>query len=327
MTLILTIASFLVIAAMAFVLLTLLARFQSDPIRERLAASAQGTAAASGPGLFTDDLAESLAGQLPQTSNDNGALDRELRQAGYYRPSARFDYLALRNSLVIAALIITMVLALLISQQYRELGLRIVFGGLLVATLCWALPRVFLRAQARARLNRIRRALPYALDMMTMCLTGGLSLQDAIGHVSREIFFSHPDLAVELMIVRQQAEMTTLEHGFRQFASRMDIAEITALSALISQGQRLGTNVVTSIREYTDNMRLKWRQTADEQSNKIGLKLLFPITLCLLPATLIFIWGPAIVQMWRFLRNPDSIINAPADATATPFLGPTPETP
>jgi tight adherence protein C len=97
--------------------------------------------------------------------------------------------------------------------------------------------------------------------------------------------------------------MTTLEHGFRQFAARMDVPEITALSALISQGQRLGTNVVSSIRDYNDNLRLRWRQTADEQSNKIGLKLLFPITLCLLPAALIFIWGPAVVDMWRFLGS------------------------
>jgi tight adherence protein C len=261
--------------------------------------------AASGPGLFTDDLAESLAAQLPQASSENGDLDRELRQAGYYRPSARFDYLALRNALVIAAILITFILALFVGQQYeyRGIALRIIIGGVMIAGLCWAVPRVMLRLQARARVERIRRALPYALDMITMCLTGGLSLQDSIAHVSREIYFSHPDLAVELMIVRQQSEMTTLEHGFRQFANRMDVAEVTALSSLISQGQRLGTNVVSSIRDYTDNLRLKWRQTADEQSNKVGLKLLFPIVLFLMPAAMIFIWGPAVVQVWRWIAQ------------------------
>src|SRR5688500_10845675 len=149
-------ASFVVITGLAFVLLNSVARLQSDPIRERLSASAQGSVAATGPGLFTDDLATSLASQLPQTSNDNGHLDRELRQAGYYRPTARFDYLALRNSLVIATVMITLVLLAVIGPQYNDLALRLVVGGLLVAALFWALPRLILRAQARARVNRIR---------------------------------------------------------------------------------------------------------------------------------------------------------------------------
>lgn len=299
----LTIASFAVISALVFVLLLSLARLQHDPIRERLAATAQGSVAASGPGLFTDDLAASLTEQLPQASNDSGALDRELRQAGYYRPTARVDYLALRNSLVIAVVVIALMLANGVGPQHQDLALRIGLGGLVVAALCWAVPRLILRAQAKARVNRIRRALPYALDMTTMCLTGGLSLQDALGHVSREIFFSHPDLAVELMIVRQQSEMTSLDHGFRQFADRIGAQEVTALAALITQGQRLGTNVVASLRDYTDNMRLRWRQTADEQSNKVGIKVLFPIVFCLLPAAMIFLWGPALVDLWRFFQS------------------------
>ena len=299
----LTIASFAVISALVFVLLLSLARLQHDPIRERLAATAQGSVAASGPGLFTDDLAASLTEQLPQASNDSGVLDRELRQAGYYRPTARMDYLALRNSLVIAVVVIALMLANGVGPQHQDLALRIGLGGLVIAALCWAVPRLILRAQAKARVNRIRRALPYALDMTTMCLTGGLSLQDALGHVSREIFFSHPDLAVELMIVRQQSEMTSLDHGFRQFAERIGAQEVTALAALITQGQRLGTNVVASLRDYTDNMRLRWRQTADEQSNKVGIKVLFPIVFCLLPAAMIFLWGPALVDLWRFFQS------------------------
>jgi tight adherence protein C len=297
------VASFIVVSLMVFVLLGSLARLQRDPIRERLAASAQGSVAASGPGLFTDDLATTLSEQLPQASNDNGALDRELRQAGYYRPTARFDYLALRNSLVISAVIISFMLAASVGPQHQDLALKIVMGGLMIAALCWAIPRLILRSQAEARMNRIRRALPYALDMTTMCLTGGLSLQDALGHVSREIFFSHPDLAVELMIVRQQSEMTSLDHGFRQFADRVGAPEVTALAALITQGQRLGTNVVASLREYTDNLRLRWRQLADEQSNKVGIKMLFPIVICLLPAAMIFMWGSAVIDLWRYFQS------------------------
>ncbi|HTN73831.1 MAG TPA: hypothetical protein VL096_01240, partial [Pirellulaceae bacterium] len=202
------IISFAVISGLVFFLLLAFARLQYDPISERLASSAQGSVAASGPGLFTDDLAATLAAQLPQGSNDHGELDLELRQAGFYRPTARFDFLALRNSLVIAAIIIAATLAVGVGPNYQDVSLKIMIGGVVIAALCWAVPRLILRAQAAARVTRIRRGLPYALDMTTMCLTGGLSLQDSLGHVSREIYFSHPDLALELMIVRQQSEMT-----------------------------------------------------------------------------------------------------------------------
>lgn len=304
MTVALTIGSFILISGLAFFLLVVIARLQQDPIQARLAAAAQGTVSIGGPpGLFAEDLATSLAGQLPQTRIDNGELSRELLQAGYYRPSARNDFLALRNALMIGVVILCLALVAYVGPQNQELALRLVIGGLVMAAICWSVPRLILRAQARARVNRIRRGLPFALDMTTMCLTGGLSLRDALGHVSREIFYSHPDLAVELLIVREQSDMSSLEHAVRQFAARMNIPEVSALAALLTHSERLGTDVVVSLRDYADSLRLKWRQTADEQSNKVGLKLLLPLTLCLLPAAMIFIWGPAIVELWRFFQG------------------------
>jgi len=138
---------------------------------------------------------------------------------------------------------------------------------------------------------------------MTMCLTGGLSLQDAFTHVSQEIYFAYPDLATEFLIVKRQSELRSSEFAFQQFSKRIDAPEIGSLAALITQGQRLGTDVVNSMREYADNIRLRRRQTADERSNKASVKMLFPLAFCLLPSAFIILWGPSLLELSKFLMS------------------------
>jgi len=293
-----TLAAFLFTCGLVFVFAYRLLKLQQDPVRDRLAAAARAETVSQ-----TDNLTDTLAGQLPQFQSDNGPLDQDLRRAGYYKPSARAEYLALRNALVILAILTTGTVAVLIGPEHQIWALRAVAIGLGVAALCWAIPRLVLRARGRRRMERIRRGLPDALDMITMCLTGGLSLQDSMSHVSHELYSAHPDLAIELLIVREQADMTTLDIAFRQFALRVDAPEIVAMSALIAQGQRLGTDVVHSIREFADSMRLKRRQAGDERTNAATVKMLFPLILCMLPAVFILLWGPAAVKLWNFLSS------------------------
>jgi len=296
-------AVLVLITVVVFLLGRYFLRAKADPVRERLSAIARGESGGNGKPAESGSLAESLATQLPQTKRDNGVLEKELRQAGFYRPTARRDFLALRNGLVILTLIVAGTAAVVIGPESQDTALLTLGIGLVVALLCWAIPRTILMLAARRRVNRIRRSLPYALDMLAMCVSGGLSLRDALGHTSREIHEAHPELAIELLIVRQQADMTSLEMAFRQFAERIDAPEVLSLSALVAQGQQLGTNVASSVREYADLMRLERRQTADERSNRAGISLLFPIILCLLPAAMIFLWGPAIVEMTDFLNS------------------------
>ena len=295
----LTLGSFIICAIVAFLIGRGLMRFSRDPISERLAESARENSQA----IFRESLAKSLAEQLPQTKLDNGLLDKELRRAGYYRPMARQEYLALRNGLVILAILITGTLVVMVGPESSNAGWKVAGIGLLAAVFCWALPRIFLSFKGNQRVGCIRRGLPDSLDMITMCLTGGLSLPDSLAHVSRELYFAHPDLSVELAIVREQADMTSYDLAFRQFAHRIDAHEVTALVALVTQSQRLGTDTASAIRDYADSVRLARRQTADERSSKASIKMLLPLTLCLLPSIFILLWGPAALELWDFFRN------------------------
>ena len=77
------------------------------------------------------------------------------------------------------------------------------------------------------------------------------------------------------------------------------------MSALLTQGQRLGTNIVNAVYEYADGMRTRRRQEADERSSKTAVRMLFPITLCMLPSVFLVLTGPAMLELWKYLQTFD----------------------
>jgi len=297
-----TIAGFLCFTGLVFSIGIAVLQLQRDRVRERLWAGVSGDARDLPWGR---DGAPSSVPILPggEKGRKPSKLQQELLRAGWYKPTAERDFLAFRNGGIIFVTIFAGVVAVVFGPEHTDIVVRTVLAGVAGVILVWALPRIYLRHVGNSRVKRIRRALPDALDLMTMCLTGGLSLHHAFDHVSREIWFAYPDLARELQIVKQQTELRSSEFAFQQFSRRIDAPEIISLSALIAQGQRLGTDVVNSIREYADGVRLRRRQAADERSSKAGVKMLFPLTMCLLPSVFIILWGPSVLELFLFLRQ------------------------
>jgi tight adherence protein C len=293
------------VGIVCFVLLCayLIHTMRQAQVEEGVEDDGEGSESTREPTARETAMVEGLAGQLPQVAFDKTELDKDLRRGGYYKPHAKRNFLAFRNALVILVVIVTGVLAVIIGPGRQDLVVRVLGIGLLAAISCWALPRVALAIRARRRVDRVRRALPDALDMVAMCLRGGLGLLDSLMNVSREIFPVHRDLAVELLVVRRQADMNSPAFAFQQFADRIDCPETLALSSLVDQNQRLGTNVADSVADFADTMRLKWRQAADARSGRAQLNLMFPVVLCLLPSLLILMWGPAALELFTYLQG------------------------
>ena len=301
----LPLAAFFALVVMFMVIGTLMLRLMSDPIRDRLEALARGETRPESASFL-----EGLAQQLPEAGPESSRIDRDLRRAGYYRPTARTEFLALRNGLMMLVILLAGFIIVLMGPEefagrpLAELRVpRIIVFGVVAAGLCWALPRIVLQMQGNRRVRKITGSLPYALDMITMSISGGLSLQDALYQVSRELYYSHPDLAIELLIIRQHAELSSLELAFEQFSRRIDSPDVASMSALVRQGQRLGTDVVQAINDYSDDLRLKRRQLADAKSSRASVHMLLPVTLLLMPAVMIILWGPSIIELLDFIRN------------------------
>ena len=181
--------------------------------------------------------------------------------------------------------------------------IRILIAGGIITVLAFGLPRLYIYMQAQRRVRRIENGLPDALDMISMCLTGGLALQPALDRVSRELYVSHPDLATELTIVRYQAEVGSLGRAFQQLARRIDIPDVISISTMITQAERLGANVVAALRDYADSMRHTRRQLAEERANQTGIKLLFPLVFFMAPSVFLLLWGPALLEIRSFFLD------------------------
>lgn len=266
---------------------------------------------------------------LPTSQPLRSALDRELKQAGYYEPRAVDQFLAVRNALVIGWMLVVITAVAAAYDPKFDLTLPILGVGAVVGLLLYGVPRLWVQSVATKRVQRIQKGLPDALDMITMCLTGGLPLQPALERVGKEIRAVHADLGLELEIIRRQAEAHTLEHALTQFADRIDVAEIKSLAALVTQTERLGTNVATALRDYADSIRRSYRQRAEEQGNKNSIKMLLPVTLCLAPPVYILLLAPAALELHDFIvrENRPGGILAPSEFPYQPVLQPTPADP
>lgn len=259
------------------------------------------------PGRFR----RALAGALPQSMDDQDRIERDLKRAGYYGMSALVEYLSARNTLVIGTLLIGGGLAIAIPPS-TALPKTVLIATVSVAAIAYIVPRFLLKFQANRRLHRIETGLPDVLDLIRMCLTGGLSLRDSLERVASEVEAFHPDLAVELEVVRRHAEADTMAKALKEFSRRMKTPDVNALASLVSQTERLGTHVAQAVMEFADGVRRQHRQRAEERASKTSIRMLFPVIFCLAPPVFILLLGPPAIQLKNFLRDskkPGGVLN------------------
>lgn len=303
-------ASFLVICLLAF----LISNYISSG-RRRAGSLVKVTDRSVGP------YSRAMAKIVPQLGSEVDKIDRDLKRAGYYGKSALIEYMASRNTLIVLVLIATGILAVL-ADPTTTLPRVILIVGALVAILGYAIPRLVLNLQARARVDRIQRGLPDALDIIRMCLTGGLPLREALVRVADEIQSFHPDIAVELNVIHRHAEANSMPIALKNFSRRIDTPDINALAALVSQSDQVGTNVASAVSEYADGIRRQHRQRADEAASKTTIRMLFPVIFCLAPPIYILLCGPPLLQLRNFVteeHEPGGILDGSSyETSATP---------
>lgn len=268
--------------------------------------------------MLLGELTPALAAQMPVAPSDQDDVLKELKTAGYYGASAILEYAAVRTVLVLVPLIATGLLALMVDQEQM---VRILIGGGIVSALGYSLPRIYVHLKGKERLRKLENALPVAVDMLTLCITGGQTLQAALARVSKELSPAHPLMAAELAITRRHAELSNLPHALRQLADRIPVGEIRNLAIILAQAERLGSETGAALIEYTNNLRTTIKQRADGRANQAMFWMLFPTLICLwIPAAILLV-GPAILEFraqrqtifkeWRESRNKLRDLNKP----------------
>jgi len=217
-----------------------------------------------------------------------------MMRAGYRSPEA---LLAMRGVKIIFP-ILTLT-AMYFSRAYQ---FNIILVPIVAVALGYLLPDMWLTWRVSSRQHKLRKALPDALDLLVICVEAGLGLDQALMKVSQDMKISHKELSEELQLVNMQMRIgKTRIDALRELAQRTGLADIKTLVAMLIQTERFGTSVAQSLRVYSDDMRLKRRQRAEEMSAKTSVKMVPPLVFFIFPALMVVILGPAVITMMRTL--------------------------
>jgi tight adherence protein C len=178
-----------------------------------------------------------------------------------------------------------------------------VFWALLLAGLLYLLPDMWLNARIRKRRERIRKSLPDALDLLVICVEAGLGLDQAMLRVGQELQINHPDIHQELLQVnREQLAGKPRLEAWKSTAERTQIAEFSLFVNMLTQADRFGTPIVRALSRFSDELRQKRRQRAEELAAKSKIKILFPLVLFIFPCIFIVLLAPAILNIARNMQ-------------------------
>ena len=163
-------------------------------------------------------------------------------------------------------------------------------------------PDMFLTWRVNARQTKIRRGLPDGLDLLVICVESGLGLDQALMKVSQELRITHHELSEELQLVNLEMRIgKTRIEALRELARRTGLEDIKSLVAMLVQTDRFGTSVAQSLRVFSDDLRTKRRQRAEEMSAKTTVKMVPPLIFFIFPALMVVILGPAVITLFRQL--------------------------
>jgi len=265
--------------------------------RTRLNSRLRDLSGQGGPAMDTITLGKIASTTLPRMGTpfiptDEGErtkLQTRLIHAGLYRRQAMVVFLGVKVLLIAPAFlcVAASLMGVVTLWQGLMIGLCLGIGGLIG-------PSFWLDRMKRKRQSNFRRALPDALDVLVICLEGGLSLSAGLRRVSTELRTAHPALASELAIVQREVQLgLTSGEALKKMGERSDLEEVRSLASVILQSERLGASLVKSLRVHAESLRLKRYQRAEEKAAVAATKVLFPTLLFILPAVFVVVLGPA----------------------------------
>lgn len=177
----------------------------------------------------------------------------------------------------------------------------LVVGGAIGAAAGFFLPDVLLYNSGLKRQQRIPLAMPDALDLLTICVEAGLGFDAALAQVARH---TTGPLAAEFARVLQEMQIgKSRGEALRAMSERSTVPELRAFVSALIQSTELGIPVGNVLREQARELRVRRRQRAEAQAQKVPVKITFPLIGCLFPALLIIILGSGIIEIAHSLFN------------------------
>jgi tight adherence protein C len=159
------------------------------------------------------------------------------------------------------------------------------------------LPELWLRGRINNRQSEIRKSMPDALDLLTICVEAGLGFDAAMAKVNEKW---NNALSQGFGRVLRDIQLGKLRReALRDMADRMGVSELTSFVAAVIQSEQLGVSMAKVLRVQADQMRVKRRQHAEEEAHKAPIKMLIPMAILIFPSICIVLMTPAVLMLMQ----------------------------
>jgi tight adherence protein C len=260
-----------------------------------LAGDRQTTSQAAFANLF-----RSIGENFPAAKNEQNPYRVRLTAAGYRWATALPIFYGIKcgSALFFAGLF--GILALIFQGEPSFTPLPMICG----LGLGFLLPDRVLDSRVRARSQRLRSAVPPALDLMVLAMEAGQAMDQSIADASRGLKRTHPDLSGEFaQLCMELRTGGSRADSFRALAARNKEPELRKLANLLIDSDRFGVSIGPALRSHAKYLRTRFRQQAQEKARKVGVKLIFPVFFLIFPSVLLVTLGPACIMMFQQLKT------------------------
>jgi tight adherence protein C len=249
---------------------------------------------------LAERIAEPINRLVPPSAADAKKLQKKLMQAGFRSAHAPNIYRALQLVSMLVCPGSIVLLWMYLARPMAEATIAVLFAF----AAGFLLPRFILNRMVASRQLRITWGLADALDLMVITMEAGLGLNAAMLKVCEELKDVHPDISKEFEIANLEIRVgRERSEALRNLADRTGVEDLNSLVGMLIQADRFGTSIAKAVRVYSDSLRTKRRQRAEQAAQKAAFKLLLPLGALLFPTMFIIILGPAMLNIGDMLSN------------------------
>jgi tight adherence protein C len=179
-----------------------------------------------------------------------------------------------------------------------------IFWCFALAVIGYMSPDFWLTWKTNKRKKKIQRSMPDAIDLLVICVDAGLGLDQACLRVGEELAISHPEINQEFSQVNlaQRAGQPRLE-AWKNLAERTRIDEFLQFVSMLNQTERFGTPIAKALARFSEELRTRRRQKAEEAATKTKIKIIFPLVLFIFPCIFIVLLAPAILSIIQGFKS------------------------
>ncbi|HEU4870516.1 MAG TPA: type II secretion system F family protein [Pyrinomonadaceae bacterium] len=239
-------------------------------------------------------FAQPLNKLLPPSATEAKKLQKQLMHAGFRSAEAPIIYRAIQLGAMAGFPLMVAAVCALTARPLNNAIIYIIIGFVVG----FFMPRFFLNRMIGKRQRLIRWGLADALDLMVVSVEAGLGLNAAMMKVSSELKDVHTAVAIEFELANLEIRVgRDRDEALRNLAERTGVDDLRSLVAMLIQTDKFGTSIAKGLRVYSDSLRTKRRQRAEQEAQKAAVKLLFPLACFLFPTLFIAILGPAALNL------------------------------